>query len=172
MSSQMGPEYTLREQPRAQDRLALRTLVAETGFFSGEEVAIAEELLVETLRRGAGASGYHFLLADCPGALAGYSCFGPIPGTRSSWDLYWIVVARASQGRGLGRRLLAATETAVAAAGGTRVYAETSSRPQYAPTRAFYAACGYQEAARLTDFYAPGDGKVIYCRAQQEAHSP
>ena len=41
---------------------------------------------------------------------------------------------------------------------------ETSSRDDYAPTRAFYLACGYQIVAELPDFYAPGDGKLIYLR--------
>ena len=45
-----------------------------------------------------------------------------------------------------------------------RVYVETSTRPQYAPTRAFYLACGYQLAAELPDFYAPGDGKAIFLK--------
>jgi hypothetical protein len=44
------------------------------------------------------------------------------------------------------------------------VYAETSSRPQYEPTRSFYRACGYRLEARLEDFYAPGDGKVIFLK--------
>lgn len=32
----------------------------------------------------------------------------------------------------------------------------------YAPTRKFYTSLGYAEEARLADFYAPGDDKVIY----------
>jgi ribosomal protein S18 acetylase RimI-like enzyme len=44
------------------------------------------------------------------------------------------------------------------------MYAETSGRPQYEPTRAFYERMGYQVAARLKDFYAPGDDKVIFAR--------
>ena len=44
------------------------------------------------------------------------------------------------------------------------MYVETAGREQYRPTRAFYEACGYEIAARLDDFYAPGDAKVIYLR--------
>ena len=84
--------------------------------------------------------------------------------TLASYDLYWIVVAPATQRSGLGRRLLRATETAVVALGGRRLYAETSSRPLYAPTRGFYHGCGYREAALFADFYAPGDGKVVFER--------
>ena len=52
----------------------------------------------------------------------------------------------------------------MAAAGRTRVYVETSTRPQYLPTRAFYLACGYELAAELVDFYAPGDGKAVFLK--------
>jgi hypothetical protein len=45
------------------------------------------------------------------------------------------------------------------------MYLDTSGRAQYAPTRAFYEHKGYGVAARLEDFFAPGDDKVIYVRA-------
>jgi GNAT superfamily N-acetyltransferase len=154
-----------RSAPRPADVDAVRALVAAAGMFREAEVAIAAELVGEALARGAEASGYRFVLADDPdGGLAGYACHGPIAGTLHSFDLYWIVVAPARQGRGLGRRLMAAAEAEARSLGGRRVYVDTSSTPAYAPTRAFYAACGYVPAAELPDFYAPGDGKVILCK--------
>jgi len=157
-----GAEH-LRAEVRPADVAAVAALVAATGFFSAEEIAVAGELVAERIARGA-VSGYEFRFADGAAGLAGYSCFGRIPLTQASYDLYWIVVAPQLQGHGLGRRLLAASEAAVMAAGGRRLYAETSSRPLYAPTRAFYRRCGYREAATLPDFYAPGDGKVVFER--------
>lgn len=145
---------------------AVRAIVTSTGFFHAEEIEVAVELVEERLARGA-ASGYHFLFpragseADPP---AGYACFGPVPATRGSFDLYWIAVHAARRRRGLGRRLLAAAEQAIALQGGRRVWVETSSRELYAPTRAFYRSCGYEEAARLEDFYAPGDSKVVFVK--------
>jgi hypothetical protein len=44
------------------------------------------------------------------------------------------------------------------------MYVDTSGRAQYAPTRAFYEHMGYERAAVLEDFYAPGDAKVIYSK--------
>ena len=157
------PGGGFRAAPRPADVVAVRALVADTGFFSAEEIAVAGELVEERLARGP-ASGYEFRFADAPDGLAGYSCFGRIALTEASYDLYWIVVAPSTQRTGLGRRLLRATEAAVAALGGQRLYAETSSRPLYAPTRGFYRGCGYREAAHFEDFYAPGDGKVVFER--------
>ncbi|MBI4082210.1 MAG: GNAT family N-acetyltransferase [Candidatus Lambdaproteobacteria bacterium] len=74
-------------------------------------------------------------------------------------------IAPTQQGRGLGKALVARTEGAIRAAGGRRVYIETASRPQYAPTQAFYLGCGYRQEAFLPDFYAAGDGKLIYGKA-------
>jgi len=154
---------TLRETVAPADREAVGGIVRATGFFSEEEAAIAEELVAERLAKGPD-SGYDFLFAEGDGRLRGYACFGPIPGSVHSFDLYWIVVAPEEQGRGLGRTLLAAAEERMHIAGARRIYVETSSRPQYEPTRRFYRACGYCQEAVLTDFYAPGDGKLILCK--------
>jgi ribosomal protein S18 acetylase RimI-like enzyme len=152
-----------REQVRPQDRQAVGRLVRATGFFSEEEIGIAAELVDERLARGE-ASGYDFLFAEARERLLGYTCFGPIPGSVHSYDLYWIAVDPEGQGRGTGRALMAAAERRMAARGARLIYADTSSRPQYAPTRAFYLACGYRQEAFLADFYAPQDGKVIFVK--------
>lgn len=160
----IGPaSLALRRTLRPGDPAAIARLVAATGFFSTEEAAIARELAEAAVASGA-ASGYEFLLADDCDSLAGYACFGRIPGTEGSFDLYWIVVDPDLQGRGVGRWLLDGAETEVRTLGGSRLYVDTSSRPQYAPTRKFYAACGYQIAAELPDFYRAGDGKVIFLK--------
>jgi GNAT superfamily N-acetyltransferase len=152
-----------RETLLPTDREAIRRLVDATGFFSREEVEIAVELVDERLLKGE-SSGYHFLIAEVEGRVSAYACFGPIPGTKCSFDLYWIVVAPEGRRRGIGREVLARSEARMAERGAGRIYAETSGRTQYAPTRAFYEACGYAPAAFLEDFYAPGDGKVVYVK--------
>jgi D-alanine-D-alanine ligase len=151
----------LRDRVGGGDVGAVERLVRATGAFSAEEVAIAAELVEARLRQGS-ASGYEFLFADGERELLGYSCYGPIGGTRASYDLYWIAVAPGRQGCGLGSRLLSLTEARIAAAGGRRVYVDTSGRPDYERTRRFYARVGYVLEATLLDFYAPGDSKLIY----------
>lgn len=152
-----------RSHPRPEDVLRVRAIVRSTGFFSEEEIRIAEELVELTLEQGA-RSGYHFVFLELDGELVGYSAFGPVPATVSSWDLYWIAVDDEHRGRSYGRALLAETETRVRAAGGTRIYADTAGRPQYAPTHRFYERSGYTRVAVLDDYYAPGDAKVTYLK--------
>lgn len=155
---------TYREEPGPSDLDGVRKIVESTDFFTREERDIALELVVERLTKGE-KSGYLFLFAEGPEVVIGYSCFGPIMGTSASYDLYWLAVLADFRGAGIGKMLLALSEKAIARRGGKRIYADTASRDQYAPTRAFYLACGYREEARLIDFYAPGDGKVIYVKA-------
>jgi D-alanine-D-alanine ligase len=156
-------KITCREELRPGDPAAVGRLVRATGFFSEEEEGIARELVEERLAKGE-ASGYFFLFAEEEDRLLGYSCFGPIPGSVHSFDLYWIAVDPDGQGRGLGKKLMVASERIMAGRGARRVYADTSSRPQYEPTRAFYLSCGYVQEAFLADFYAAGDGKVIFIK--------
>ncbi|MBU1743428.1 MAG: GNAT family N-acetyltransferase [Proteobacteria bacterium] len=157
----MSPLF--REEVKPEDREAVGRLIRATRFFSEEEIGIAVELVEERLAKG-DASGYFFLFAEEENRLLGYACFGPIPGTVHSFDLYWIAVDPGEQGRGVGRKLMATSETLIAQRGGRQVYADTSSRPQYEPTRTFYLSCGYLQEAFLADFYATGDGKVIFVK--------
>ncbi|MDL2269246.1 GNAT family N-acetyltransferase [Desulfosarcina sp. OttesenSCG-928-A07] len=155
---------SFRDRLVPEDVDRVRELVERTGFFYPAEVEVAAELVSAHLQHG-DASGYFFIMADGgDGKLAGYACFGPVPCTVSSYDLYWIAVLPEAQGSGLGRRLLVEAERRIRIQGGTRVYVETSMRPQYDGTRAFYERCGYGLEAILADFYAPGDGKGIYCK--------
>lgn len=153
-----------RDAVTPDDADAVRRMVLSTGFFSPLEVEVAVDLVQERLQRGE-AGGYHFLFAEADGQTVGYTCFGPIACTVGSFDLYWIAVERDHQGGGIGRELLRRSEKAIAGMGGRRIYVETSSRPQYEPTRQFYERCGYSVEAVLKDFYSPGDGKVILVRA-------
>jgi ribosomal protein S18 acetylase RimI-like enzyme len=152
------------------DAACVRQLVAGTGFFSAAEIDVAEELVSERLAKGE-SSGYEFVFALQGDRVVGYSCYGPIPCTVGSYDLYWIAVAVACQRQGLGGLLVRETERLVRESRGRQIYVETSGRPIYAPTRGFYAACGYQQAAVFADFYAPGDSKVVYRKILSEPDS-
>ena len=154
-----------RSEVRQSDVSTIEEIVSSTGFFTRAEIAVAVELVEERLGKGA-ASGYLFLFAEEEdgGRLLGYSCYGPVPATEATYDLYWIAVHRDHQHGGLGRQLLARTEAAIAATGGLDVYVDTSSRALYRPTQSFYAKAGYRQVAEFPDFYAAGDGKLVFVK--------
>jgi ribosomal protein S18 acetylase RimI-like enzyme len=96
-------------------------------------------------------------------------CYGATPGTDRTYDLYWIAVHPAYQGSGGGTLLLEEVERRLRHREARLLAVETSSREDYSSTRRFYQARGYSEAARIADFYAPGDDRVIYTKRFTDA---
>jgi D-alanine-D-alanine ligase len=136
-------------------RPQLEAIVRGTGVFSDAEIAVALELFDEP------AGDYEFIGAFDSGRLVGYACFGSTPSTDRTYDLYWIAVHPDAQRSGVGAALIAEVERQLEERRARLLVIETSSRPDYASTRTFYRKRGYDEAARLRDFYAPGDDRVV-----------
>lgn len=157
----MIKQLTFRDVVNTDDLENVREILTSTGFFYDFEIDVAIELVQEYLDKGP-ESGYHFIFAEIDGETVGYACFGSIPCTKHSFDLYWIGVHQNSRGSGIGRKVLQASEKSIAEMGGKKIFIETSSTEKYHPTRKFYLDNNYSEAALLKDFYAPGDSKHIY----------
>ncbi|MEO6709573.1 MAG: GNAT family N-acetyltransferase [Planctomycetota bacterium] len=147
-------------EPR--DRAPLEALIRGTEMFYEADVVIALELIDLGITPGGG--GYSFAVAEREERAVGYACWALNPMSDAVHDLYWIAVERAQQGTGLGRRLLTHVEDQVRAAKGRSLMIETGGKQSYAPTRAFYVACGYSEVARLEDFFRIGDDKVVFAK--------
>ena len=153
---------------RPHDRARVAELLLSTNVFSRDEIAVALELFDASIGDGtlAGADDaqvrdYEFVGAFDGDRLIGYSCVGPTPATDGTFDLYWLAVDPAAQGKGVGRALVREVERDLRSRGARLLLVETSSRPDYENTRAFYAKCGYIEAARIKDFYAPADDRIM-----------
>jgi ribosomal protein S18 acetylase RimI-like enzyme len=65
-------------------------------------------------------------------------------------------------GKGYGRAILSFVEEEVRRRGGYLLVIETSSQESYGSTRQFYDKVGCTLAAKLPDYYAKGDDKLIY----------
>lgn len=167
--SAAAPSLTLHAPTRA-DRGRVEAIVAATGVFRADERAVALEVFDGAVARP--GADYHALGAyDDRERLIGFACYGPTPCTVGTWDLYWIAVDPASQRHGTGRALMEACERDIAARGGRLVVVETSSRPDYDVTRAFYETLHYQRTARVPRFYAPDDDLVIYTKPLNPSRS-
>jgi ribosomal protein S18 acetylase RimI-like enzyme len=152
---------TINIRPMLQiDKPVLMKILQNTPEFKSSEVAIAEEVIDDYLYDSNG-SGYHVLVAEADKAVVGYICYGPTPLTESTWDIYWIAVAAEKQGRGIGGTLVTRAETIIREARGRLIMIETSSKPEYEKTRHFHLSHGYKLISRISDFYAPGDDKLI-----------
>jgi ribosomal protein S18 acetylase RimI-like enzyme len=135
-------------------------ILQNTPGFKPSEVVVAEEVIDSYLRDPRG-SGYHVLVAEADSAVVGYICYGPTPLTEGTWDIYWIAVSAEKQGRGTGGALMAYAEDKIREAQGRLAIIETSYTPAYEKTRRFHLSHGYEVIARIPDFYAPGDDKLI-----------
>ena len=147
---------------REGDRDELRAILESTWFLYDFEVDTALGLLDETCSKGSDESGYYWLKIEDEGRIVAFSTYGNNPCSKHSWDLYWIAVRGDARGKGYGSVLLEAIEKDVRGRGGRILWIETSGRELYKPTEAFYTSNGYELAASLKDFYAPGDPKQIY----------
>lgn len=153
-------------QPKPDEQETLVALTEATGFFNAAEVAIVREMLEAFFENSASEEYLWIVYRDAPDAPPlGYCCYGPASLAVGTYDLYWIAVDKRAQSKKIGSALLEYMETDLARRGARQIYVETSDKPQYAPTRAFYEKRGYARVARFRDYYALGDGKVIYFKA-------
>jgi ribosomal protein S18 acetylase RimI-like enzyme len=92
----------------------------------------------------------------------------PEPYSDRLWNLFFLAVDPDQHGSGAGTSLIGHVEDVLRASGedvARVLIVETSSTDQYAATRAFYRARGFDEAARIREFYGPGDHKVVFWKA-------
>jgi ribosomal protein S18 acetylase RimI-like enzyme len=145
------------------DKPLILAAIKDTGMFSDAEHDVALELIDIFLHKK-DQKDYIIHVAEYAGAPVGYVCFGPTPATEGTYDLYWIAVSPKLHNKGIGRKLLAFTETEVAKRGGRMLIIETSSQERYAPTQGFYLRNGYTIEARIKDFYKAGDDRLIFTK--------
>jgi ribosomal protein S18 acetylase RimI-like enzyme len=143
-----------------EDKPSITKILHSTPEFKTSEAAVAEEVIDSYLKDSLG-SGYHILVADVDSIATGYICYGPTPMTEGTWDIYWMAVAQEKQDRGIGSALMESAEKEIVRAKGRLAIIETSSTPVYEKTRHFHLSHGYEIVARIPDFYAPGDDKLI-----------
>ncbi len=154
-------KLVVRDSVRKSDIEDIKNITESTGFFHEDEVKIAVELIEERLAKGL-ESGYLFNFLELDGRVIGYTCFGLIPLSVISYDLYWIVIHNDFRNRGLGKYLMKKMEEYIKKSGGAQIYVDTSSKKQYLPTRKYYKKSGYKKIAYFKNFFDYGDGKVIF----------
>jgi GNAT superfamily N-acetyltransferase len=128
------------------------------------EVDTLKEVLDDYHAHEAAAGARCFVLEQT-GQLVGFEYHAPEPMTQGTWALWWIVVKPHTQGKGLGARLLKHAEDDARGRGARVFFIETSGLPNYEPTRRFYLKYGYDQEARLRDYYAPGDDQILFRKA-------
>jgi GNAT superfamily N-acetyltransferase len=142
------------------------TLVAMargTEAFKPIEIQALQEVLDDYHAQNA-ADGHRAVAMETDGTVVGFAYFAAAAMTDRTWSLWWIVVDRAAQAKGIGGELLRYVEAAVRAATGRQLLIETSSLPKYKLTRQFYLKYGYSQIAAVKDYYADADDMLFFCK--------
>jgi ribosomal protein S18 acetylase RimI-like enzyme len=82
--------------------------------------------------------------------------------TEGTWNLYLIAVHPKYQRQGRGAALLAQVEKILVERGERMLLVETSGLDSFDYVRSFYHKNGYEEEARIRDFYQVNDDKIVF----------
>jgi GNAT superfamily N-acetyltransferase len=152
-------------RPTLQEEITLLLDVTrETERFKPMEIQALREVLDDYFDSNQ-EEGHRSITLERQGQVLGFAYYAPAPMTDRTWQLYWIVVRRDTQARGIGTELLRYVEENVRQLQGRVLFIDTSSLPHYELTRKFYLKHGYEQHAVLADFYAAGDDLVVFRKA-------
>ncbi len=144
------------------DWTAVKNIVKAQNHFRPAEIRVALEIVDLALKQPNEEDYVIRLVEGGDGEVLGYICYGKAPLTDAVYDLYWIVVHPVYQNQGAGSLLLNYAQQDLKRRQARLLLIETSSLPAYAKPRAFYTKNGFQEIARIKDYYEKGDDKIIF----------
>jgi len=137
------------------DMPAIRALIESNEMFPGE---MLDAMMAPFF---GGADELWFVVGDAPSAVA-YAV--PEKLTNGTWNQLLIAVDPARHGKGIGTALMRHLEEALCERGMRMIVVDTSGTEAFAATRAFYRSIGYEEVARIPDFWDSGNDKVTFRR--------
>jgi ribosomal protein S18 acetylase RimI-like enzyme len=146
------------------DRATLLSMLIKTRAFTSAEIDVAMELIDIVLKDRSQKDYRIECMVNDQDLAIGYVCYGPTPMTQGTFDLYWIAVDPDYQEQGAGSRLFSSLEEVVRARGGRMILADTSSIPHFEKTKTFYLKNGFQEVAKIQDYYHPGNDRITFCK--------
>lgn len=138
------------------DLPALATILDGTGLFPSELLPAMAEPFLD------GSAAHLWLVVREGEAVLGFAYAEPERMTDDTHNLLAIAVLPVRQNGGVGKMLVRAVERRLAETGGRVLLVETSSLADYEGTRAFYDGLGFEREARIRDFYAEGEDKVVF----------
>ena len=136
--------------------------VAQTIGFEAEETDALRGMLDEYFQDL--ESGEHCWVVDDDGGLMSVAYYAPERMTQGTWNLYMIAVRPDRQGNGRGSAMLRYVEEDLRKRGSRLLIVETSALADFEPAQAFYRKNGFEEEARIRNFYDAGNDKIIFCK--------
>ena len=141
------------------DMAGLQAVLDGTELFPSE---MLPDMLAPAL---AGETEAFWLTCHCDGEAVGLCYTVPEDLADGTWNMLALAVRPDLQGKRIGAALVKAAEQHLKDKGQRILIVDTSGSDDFALTRKFYAQNGYDEEARIRDFWADGDDKVIFRKA-------
>lgn len=141
------------------DLPALKRVISSTDLFPPDML----EGMIDGHLNGASDAVLWLTVAKPHPIAIAYAALEPM--TEGCWNLYLIAVHVDHHSQGMGQALLRYVEDVLAVEGVRVLLVETSGNAGFARTRAFYVQAGYEEEARIRDFYQDGDDKIVFRKA-------
>jgi ribosomal protein S18 acetylase RimI-like enzyme len=145
------------------DTDALIALANSIELFSPKELEELRQMLTDSLSKD--SDNHPFWITDDDHGLVGLAYCEPERMTNGTWNLQLIAVRPTHQRQGRGAKLLLFVEQTLADQGARVLLVETMGTPDFEHVRAFYRKNGYDEEARIREFYAEGADKIVFRKA-------
>lgn len=142
------------------DIAALQAVLDDTELFPSE---ILPDMISEFLSGDESSSIW--LTCEQDGHAVGFCYAVPEDLSEGAWNMRAIAVASAHQGGGSGSAIVASLEANLKRRGQRIVIVDTSGTDAFTQTREFYRKNGYVEEARIRDFWAAGDDKIVFWKS-------
>lgn len=146
---------------RATDATEIVDVAVASTLFAPDDRPFMQEIVDGYLATGA-PEGQRMRVVEIDGRIHGVVYYQPKPAAPGVWDLTMIAVPKAAHGRGHGSELMRHVEAELREQGERLLMVETSGTDAFTATRGFYSGLGYEEVARVRDYWSDGDDLVLF----------
>ncbi|MBO9433375.1 GNAT family N-acetyltransferase [Ruegeria sp. R13_0] len=151
----------MKIRPTKQDDVgALQEVLRGTELFPSE---LLPDMVDASLSDG--KSSDIWLTCEANGKAVGFCYAVPEELAEGAWNMLAIAILPTEQGNGFGGAIVKHLEVELKERGQRILLADTSGTDEFAQTREFYRKNGYSEEARIRDFWAAGDDKVVFWKS-------
>jgi ribosomal protein S18 acetylase RimI-like enzyme len=149
-----------------EDAAVVKSLAIASGLFPEEAGDFLDGMMADYFNGGSDNGDRCVIVED--GEPLGVAYYAPARATDRTWYLTMIAVKQDQQGKGRGAALMQHVEDDLQRGGQRVLLVETSGLPSFELTRRFYVKCGYEQEARVRDFYAAGEDMVLFRKVLNE----
>lgn len=151
---------SFRKNLTPKDPETIRAIACSTGFFDETDAELSMDVAQSILEND--DDEHQFIFAEDDDKTVAFACFGEVPDSEASYELYWLSTLDEYRGKGIGKEIIANLLNDIRKSGGRKLFLKTCGNDKYAPTRQFYERCGFKMEAVLKEYYDENEDCCIY----------